>query len=68
MTHEQVIRKRGYVVFQQAADPGAALFFDDEVAAEQAANRLLCRGTPVIVVPATRYSTPEIDGRDISPE
>ena len=34
---------------------------------EQAANRLLGRGAPVVVVPATRYSTPEIDGRAIEP-
>ena len=68
MNHDQVIRKRGYVVFPQAGGPAAGLFFDDEVAAEQAATRLLGRGDPVLVVPATRYSTPEIDGRDIAPE
>jgi hypothetical protein len=68
MPHDQVIRKRGFLVFPQAAGPGAGLFLDDEIAAEQAANRLLGRGGPVVVVPATYYSTPEIEGRPVETE
>jgi hypothetical protein len=62
---EEPIRQEGFLVSQQTTAPGTLAFYLTRDEAEDAARRLVSSAIPVLVIPAVRFTTRQMerDGR-----
>ena len=61
---DDAIRQEGYLVFQETAGPGGwSEFHESKEKAEVVAEGMLSSNIPVIVIPAVKYTTRQMQER-----